>query len=86
MVSYLVALKIKVWEKYMVILKNPPSTSPTYGKIPSHVFAAGSSNKDSIRCKRNLYLHQAGMYPTDFETDRILEAVYKFYQQVLSLG
>ncbi|WP_302992914.1 hypothetical protein [Parabacteroides goldsteinii] len=72
--------------KFMLKLKTPPSKGPKYVKMPSHVFAAGFSNEDSIRCKRNLYLHQAGMYPTDKETKRIIESVYKFYQQVLLLG
>lgn len=72
--------------KYMRKLQKPPSRGPKYSTIPSHVFAAGFSNEDSIRCKRNLYLHQAGMYPTDNETKKIIESVYKFYQQVLLLG
>lgn len=70
----------------MLKLKTPPQREPKYAKIPSHMFAAGFSNDDSIRCKRNLYLHQAGMYPTDNETKRIIESVFKFYQQVLALG
>ena len=72
--------------KFMKKLQTPPSRNPKYSRIPSHVFAAGFSNPDSIRNKRNFYLHQAGMYPTDNETKQIIESVFKFYQQVLLLG
>lgn len=78
--------KDKSMGKFMKLLQQPPSRNPKYSRIPSHVFAAGFSNDDSIRNKRNLYLHQAGKYPSETEVKKIIESVYKFYQQVLLLG
>lgn len=78
--------KDKNMGSYMIKLQHPPSAGKKYARIPGHVFAAGSSNNDSIRNKRNLYLHQADKYPTETETKKLIENVYKFYQQVLLLG
>ena len=71
---------------YMKKLQTPPSGRNTFSKIPSHMFAKGFSNNDSIRNKRNKYLHQADQYPTAQETKVFLDDIYKFYAAVLSLA
>lgn len=67
-------------------LQRPPSRGLTFAKIPGNVFNAGFAEPNGIRCKRNRYLHQADIYPTELETEKVIEEVYKFYQQVLNLG
>ena len=78
--------KEKNMGNYMKKLQRPPSRGLTFAKIPSNVFNAGFAEPNGIRFKRNRYLHQADMYPTEPETEKIIEEVYKFYQQVLNLG
>lgn len=79
-------LKYHTMGAYMKKLQSPPSGKHTFAKIPSTMFAMGSSNTDSIRNKRNKYLHQADQYPTLQETKVFLEEIYKFYAAVLSLA
>lgn len=71
---------------YMRKLQNPPSGAHTFSKIPSPMFAIGYGNDDSIRCKRNKYLHQADHYPTERETKMFLDEIFKFYSAVLNLA
>lgn len=66
--------------------QQPQSKGLTLAKIPSNFFNAGFAEPNGIRYKRNRYLHQADLYPTEQETEKVIEEVYKFYQQVLNLG
>ena len=79
-------LKYHTMGSYMKKLQTPPSGRNTFSKISSHMFAKGFSNDDSIRNKRNKYLHQADQYPTPQETKVFLDEIYKFYAAVLSLA
>ena len=71
---------------YMCALQHPPRGARTFSVIPSPMFAKGHSNDDSIRRKRNKYLHQADQYPTEQETKVFLDEIIKFYSAVLSLA
>lgn len=72
--------------KFMKKLQRPPSRGLTFARIPANVFNAGFADPNGIRCKRNKYLHQADIYPTERETELVIQEVYKFYWQVLDLG
>lgn len=79
-------IKDRSMGKYMKKLQHPPSRGIKFAPIPGDVFSAGFSEPDGIRCKRNKYLHQAGMYPSEPETQKVISEVYKFYSNVLNLG
>lgn len=68
---------------YMNALYNP--AVGTHSSLPSHVYAQGCTNRDSITDKRNKYLHQAGKYPSPNEVKHYFEDVLSFLAVMITL-
>ena len=62
-----------------------PQTGCTHSALPQPTYAKGSGNSNSIRNRRNTYLHQAGVYPLPLDVKKFNEDVIEFLSVMIAL-